>query len=398
MINYTRSSMLSAATLAVILVLAAGCIRNPTASIDQIPTSISVSRSRLDLGIGETAVITARVLDQDRLQIPDAALSWSSSDPAIISVNSQGVVTALSFGMAEITVTSGTISAVIRVNVSKDRAALVAFYKAMAGPFWENGSNWLSNMPVDAWHGVTVNSSGRVERLNLDYNGLLGELPSALGDLDELRSLSLDGNMIGGFPADLGRLTKLDSLSLSRSGIKRIPKVVGDLQSLRYLSLDNCLLVGEIPSFLGNLGNLEELNLYGNQLSGEIPPILGDLTGLVILDIRRNSLSGNLPEELGNLTNLETLELSFNNIGGEIPPSLGNLANIEKLNLENNELSGEIPPSLGNLGNLIYMGLEENQLSGEIPSWVTSAISKKSILMRISSVARYPRRWGDLPI
>ena len=149
MIRYSFFSICTAATVTVPLLLWAGCIQNPTTSIDRIPTSISVSPSRLDLGIGETAEITARVLDQNRLQIPDAALSWSSSAPAVISVNSQGVLTALSFGRAEITVTSGTKSAVIRVTVSKDRAALVAIYKAMDGPLWENGTNWLSNMPVN---------------------------------------------------------------------------------------------------------------------------------------------------------------------------------------------------------------------------------------------------------
>ncbi len=421
LIKYTRSSILSAATISVFLLLWAGCIQNPTASNDQIPTSISVSTSRLDLDIGETAVITARVLDQNGLQILNATLSWSSSDPAGISVNSHGVLTALSFGMAEITVTSGTISAVIRVTVSIDRAALVAFYKAMGGPQWENGTNWLSSQPVNEWHGVTLNASGRVERLNLDYNGLLGELPSALGDLDELKSLSLDGNMIGGFPADIGRLTMLDSLSLSRNPIKRIPPIVGELQSLTYLSLNDCQLVGEIPSFLVNLGNLEELNLHRNEFSGEIPAILGNLTNLkhlrlsdnslggevpaslekltslVLLDIHRNRLSGNLPDELGNLSSLETLTLSSNELSGEIPSSLGNLVSIESLNLDQNELSGEIPSSLGNLENLTHMSLQYNQLSGEIPSSLGNLANIEQIDLDVNQLSgKIPASLGRL--
>ena len=42
-----------------------------------------------------------------------------------------------------------------------DRAALVAIYKATNGSGWKNKSNWLSNRPLGAWHGVDTDDSGR---------------------------------------------------------------------------------------------------------------------------------------------------------------------------------------------------------------------------------------------
>ena len=106
MINYPHNFATPAATVAVYLFLWTGCIYSPTASNDQILTSISVSTSQLVLKIGESAVIKAEVLDQTRWPIADASMNWSSSDPEVVTVNNQGVLTAVSFGRAEITVQS----------------------------------------------------------------------------------------------------------------------------------------------------------------------------------------------------------------------------------------------------------------------------------------------------
>ena len=127
-------------------------------------------------------------------------------------------------------------------------------------------------------------------------------------------------------------------------------------------------LRGEIPSALGDLSNLEWLDLSFNELSGEIPSALGNLSNLERLILRSNELSGEIPSALGDLSNLEWLDLSSNELSGEIPSALGNLSNLERLNLRFNELSGEIPPALGNLSNLERLILSDNHLSGEIPS------------------------------
>ena len=42
-----------------------------------------------------------------------------------------------------------------------DRAALVAFYNATGGANWTNNTNWLTNVPVGQWYGVTTDASSR---------------------------------------------------------------------------------------------------------------------------------------------------------------------------------------------------------------------------------------------
>ena len=53
-----------------------------------------------------------------------------------------------------------------------DRDALVSLYKATNGVNWLKSDNWLTDVPLDAWHGVTTDSSGRVIALDLSENEL----------------------------------------------------------------------------------------------------------------------------------------------------------------------------------------------------------------------------------
>ena len=71
-----------------------------------------------------------------------------------------------------------------------DKEALIALYNATDGPNWANNENWLSDEPLDAWHGVSV-SDGRVTELDLEGNQLTGTIPSELGNLASLTRLHL---------------------------------------------------------------------------------------------------------------------------------------------------------------------------------------------------------------
>ena len=170
-----------------------------------------------------------------------------------------------------------------------DRDALIALYNATDGANWTNNDNWLSDRPIGEWLGVEVDDNGRVVRLDFIYNNLSGEIPSALGDLANLESLSLWNNNLS----------------------------------------------GKIPPALGGLANLEHLSLLDNNLSGEIPPTLGDLANLQIMHLFDNELSGEIPPTLGNLSNLKVLLLSGNNLSGCIPDGLRDVADndFSQLNL-----------------------------------------------------------------
>ena len=64
-----------------------------------------------------------------------------------------------------------------------DREALVALYNATGGPNWDSSGNWLRDVPIGEWFGVTTDDNGHVTELNLRDNPLSGETPPELGNL-----------------------------------------------------------------------------------------------------------------------------------------------------------------------------------------------------------------------
>ena len=74
-----------------------------------------------------------------------------------------------------------------------DREALVALYNATGGPHWKTNNNWLSDVPISEWEGVTTDDNGRVIELDLGVNQLSGEISPELGNLANLTRLNLPG-------------------------------------------------------------------------------------------------------------------------------------------------------------------------------------------------------------
>ena len=213
------------------------------------------------------------------------AATSSNAGVAGVSLSGDTVrITGVSAGTATLTVTAtdpGGLSArtTVPLTVAKpDRDALMALYRSADGPNWTNAGNWGTDWPVNAWHGVTADSAGRVTRLFLRDNNLTGTIPAELGNLASLWRLILDRNN----------------------------------------------LTGTIPAELGNLASLRQLSLVSNSLSGAIPPELGSLANLSRLYLHNNDLTGELPSELGSLA-VSRLYLHNNNLTGELPASFLNM-------------------------------------------------------------------------
>ena len=193
-----------------------------------------------------------------------------------------------------------TVGQPFRPHGLTERAILAALYQATGGPGWANSENWLSDAPLNDWHGVSTAPDGRVVALALPQNRLQGNLAVPLERLPHLQHLNLAGNDLQGrLPAALGRLTALSSLDLSANQFG-----------------------GDIPAELGRLSQLTVLNLSANQLTGPIPGYLGGFHHLTVLDLRANQLVGNVPAAFGHLPNLRELRVSGNFLNGCLDPSL----------------------------------------------------------------------------
>lgn len=208
------------------------------------------------------------------------------------------------------------------VNKHPDYPALVALYNSTNGANWANNTNWLSNKPLNEWHGVTLDSqNGRVIRLDLFNNNLNGMLPIEIGSLINLQDLLLTSNNLNG----------------------EIPIIITDLSSLQKLYLDENNFTGTIPKELERLNDLQILRLGYNNLQGNIPSEIGNLNNLLRIDLQENNLTGFVPPELGGLSNLITIQLFENQLSGNIPSGFGSLNDLRYLYINSNKLSGFIP-------------------------------------------------------
>ena len=257
-----------------------------------------------------------------------------------------------------------------RPNGTTERTVLSALYHATDGPNWANNANWLSDAPLDQWHGVATAPDGRVVAVDLAHNNLRGELPAQLGGLPRLVHLFLLGNELRGLiPDEFGLLRNLQSLYLGGNRLTgQIPSKLGDVAALTWLDLSANQLVGPVPADLGRLSNLLVLNLSSNRLTGPIPSDLGHLSRLTVLNLGSNWLGGPIPADLGRLSQLDTLHLAANQLHGSIPAALGDLAALTWLDLGANQLSGAIPVDLRRLSNLTVLNLSANHLRGAIPT------------------------------
>ena len=213
----------------------------------------------------------------------------ASSSPAVASVSVSGsvvTVTGVAKGTVTVTVTATDTEGLsaeqsFRVQVTvdvddPDRATLEALYDALGGDDWTNNTGWKTNAPLGEWHGVTTNADGWVVGLDLNNNGLAGQIPREIDDLARLEELYLFGNS----------------------------------------------LTGQIPTEIGNLPSLADLRLGGNALTGQVPPEIGDLSNLGHLWLQDNALTGQVPLELGNLSNVQTLYLNATSLEGPLPNEL----------------------------------------------------------------------------
>ncbi len=402
------------------------------------PTTIAIQPDTFRVTAGASVSLRSVVEDQRGKLVFNAPLTWVSSDPAVATVDTTGVVTGVREGSATVTVSTGSISATAAGTIrSQDHRTLIDIFNATDGGNWTNGTNWGGDEPIGTWYGVEANSDARVTALRLSDNGLSGQLPDDLGELAFLSELHVDGNeeLSGPIPVSLSAL-ELQQLQYGgttlctvrdegfrawlnaipardgdfiacieeRSDLMKLYDVMGgedwensggwgttapledwygiDVDSAGRvigIDLDRNGLSGEVPPEIQYFARLRTLRLDYNDLEGEVPPEIGKLTELRRMDIDGNLFTGPIPPEFGNLVNIEELWMGGNDMSGAIPSELGNLVNLEDLGLYDAPFSGTIPEEFGRLANLRLLRIENTLVDGPIPG-ILGTLEKLRVL------------------
>ncbi|CAN6381512.1 unnamed protein product [Urochloa humidicola] len=215
-------------------------------------------------------------------------------------------------------------------------------------------------------HSVPHINLTNLELLDLSSNYFHHQIGSSwFWNLTSLKYLNLQfTGMYGHLPEALGRMISLEYIDLSHNTISMLTVDLKNLCSLRVIQLDSCFSYGNnIEELIKRLpqcspSKLQQLHLQSNHLTGVLPKVMGRLVSLVILDLSWNNITGPLPVFLGNFTSLRTLNLAGNNFTGGVPYEVGVLTNLTYLDVRYNGLTGVISEKhFGCLNSLQYLYL-----------------------------------------
>jgi Leucine-rich repeat (LRR) protein len=195
-----------------------------------------------------------------------------------------------------------------------------------------------TGVPVDSVYNkqISITSSTRVTNLTLSgRTGLpkMKQLPSAIGKLPELQSLSLSGNELSTLPEELTSLLKLRQLNIASNAFTKLPDPLGGIPSLQLLDASHNQ-IDSLPAFIEKLASLMILDAHANRIL-YLPSQIQSLTSLKSLSLMSNRLE-RLPVEIAGLTALELLSCDSNALV-TLPSKITALQNV-KIGVSGNRL------------------------------------------------------------
>ncbi len=170
--------------------------------------------------------------------------------------------------------------------------------------------------------------------------------------------LSLDDNDIDSLSLEnFQNFENLKQVSIWSKRLDEIPSWIGELNQLVYLDF-NLSNLNTVPKSLFRLNNLVELTIIGGDFK-TVPSEISQLDNLRSLWLAFNHLDS-LPQSIGKLERLENLMIESNNLKS-IPESISNLERLDKISFYNNLIS-DYPQNIKNLKKLRTLNLEANLL------------------------------------
>lgn len=266
-----------------------------------------------------------------------------------------------------------------------EREVLEELYRATSGHSWRMKDSWMDpDVSVCQWAGVSCTENGNVESIHLMRNGLTGQVPSSIYDLEYLKELNVAGNLEVEMTFDgIEAATRLEYINLDSTGLGSLAGIES-ASNLKLLHVaDNRLDTFPLEVLL--LTNLEVLYMSENNLGGSLPSEINALSNLVFFACSQCGFEGSMPSSVGQLTNLEFLELDQNEFYGSLPSTIQNLQRLKHLDLSRQLSNGQVVslasqssstteagfegplPSFSNLTQLTELYLFTNRFSGEIP-------------------------------
>lgn len=250
-------------------------------------TEITLGTGQNDniISIDDVVIVTAEGLDQNGQPIEITDLQFTTSDEAIASVNSEGIVTGHSFGKVVITANSGDVSERIDIKVFDETLPNMEIFVSDAGGF--ASPPWkivrLDNDGENARVFTEENISWPQDIIFMDAKVLISNLNS--GEITEYDVTT--GQYLGTFAENIGGPTRM---KIGPDGLLYVLQWSGNGRVLRYNTdgtfVDQFTSAGVIQSIgldwdaSGNLyvssfnmganGFIRKFDLNGNDMGNHI--------------------------------------------------------------------------------------------------------------------------------
>mmetsp|Transcript_14739 Transcript_14739/g.36053 ORF Transcript_14739/g.36053 Transcript_14739/m.36053 type:complete len:838 (+) Transcript_14739:82-2595(+) len=322
-----------------------------------IPKSIPLlchcnqSLSYVEDSLTDVGLIAVQMLRSQGMDNHSSTVIFDPNDPlnetTVCQPHNQLYLSAATIPESELEASHITIAA---DTIFENAIALTELYIQMEGFSWANSASWLETIAICPWFGVECLFIDTLSGLNLAQNGLKGQIPSTLGLLKTVRSLSLSDNpgIVGSIPSTFGNMIALNHLDLSHNNFTEtsIPSTLGDLYRLRDLKLAHCSLSTSIPSELYRLTTLHNLYLNNNRLTGSISSGIANMTQLSVLNLHDNMLTGTVPADISRISSLEVFDISNNSFSGTFPSEIATMPRLSWINLVDSGLDPILPSTL----------------------------------------------------
>ena len=266
-----------------------------------------------------------------------------------------------------------------------------------------------------------VGNMSSLTSLDLSANPGLEELPLYLGDITQLKILTIECAALKmpapevlckGIPCVMEHLRTLSlalvehKLDLSYYGLRKLPLEVRDLPELRDLNVDFNYISEFSEQVCQQCTGMTRLSLRGNRFS-EIPAYLNGLASLTALHLDDNPLLKRLPKTLVELQSL--VELTVTNCTLTSPPQDIAARNIREIKayfekLVNADLTKElvmdgyslydVPPDIPEMDTLTSLNLSTNHIK-QLPMEI-GALNRVTVMMLDhNSITRLPLNLKD---
>lgn len=375
--------------VALAALIACGDVQDVTEPEPPRAASLSISPATVELGVpGETAELTVTVLDEhgNALRAP---FTWTSEDASVISVDQDGLATAVSQGTATIRVVAGDLSAVVQASVNNSStdgvcgrtpqvrdALMAATNRSDCAQVSAGLLARLRRLDVSGPHEDTTSASANdcEEAIGHEFerggaSSACASRPSGPGGngMAFMYMAAADGEderIISLKASDFEGLSGLVFLDLSHNFLRGLPdSIFADVASLDTLNLEENLLASLPEGVLAALTGLEHLDLSGNALTALPDSSFAGFTSLKKLYLDDNWLT-TVPEGIfADLTALDTLWLEDNALGTLPDGVFDNLSELKALDLSGNLLSSLPEGAFDDLTGVEYLTLSANRLT-----------------------------------